>query len=117
MSTRRPRAQLPPHRTAVVVQVHSQNGGHFDLSWAIPIRRTSRCYSFAATAKLALSQVTLHLGIASIPIPKNAGHLFIAIHVRFRGQGGHHQREAEMSANDPKRTFALFRAPRLKGSH
>ena len=69
-STQRPKAQLPPRRTAVVAQVYSRNGGHFDLSWAIPTRRTNRCYFFTAAAVLALSQVTLHLGIAGIPIPK-----------------------------------------------
>ena len=51
-STRRPKAQLPPRRTAPADQVHSQNGGHFDLSWAIPTRRTKRCYFFTAAAVL-----------------------------------------------------------------
>ena len=31
-STPRPKAQLPPHQTALVEPVQSQNGGHF-LSW------------------------------------------------------------------------------------
>jgi hypothetical protein len=40
--TLRPKAQLPPHQTALVEPVHSQNGGrgHFVLSWAVPTRRT-----------------------------------------------------------------------------
>jgi len=40
--TLRPKAQLPPHQTALVEPVHSQNGGrgHFVLSWVVPTRRT-----------------------------------------------------------------------------
>jgi hypothetical protein len=39
-STRRPKAQLPPCLTAPVDPLHSQNGGHFVLSWVVPTRRT-----------------------------------------------------------------------------
>ena len=39
-STRRPKAQLPPRRTALVDPLHSQNGGRFVLSWVVPTRRT-----------------------------------------------------------------------------
>ena len=41
-STRRPKAQMPPHQIALVEPVHSQNGGrgHFVLSWVVPTRRT-----------------------------------------------------------------------------
>ena len=49
-STRRPKAQLPPHQTALVEPVHSQNGGrgHFVLSWAVP-PKDYRSYRFAKT--------------------------------------------------------------------
>jgi hypothetical protein len=37
------KSTVPPHRTALVEPVHSQNGGrcHFVLSWAVPTRRAA----------------------------------------------------------------------------
>jgi hypothetical protein len=51
-STRRPKAQMPPHQTALVEPVHSQNGGrgHFVLSWAVPTRRVPILSAYYDTA-------------------------------------------------------------------
>jgi hypothetical protein len=56
-STRRPKAQMPPHQIALVEPVHSQNGGrgHFVLSWAVPTRRVPHPIGLLRHRRIAFS--------------------------------------------------------------